>query len=301
MKINAYPKIFSLGQQYVKDIFNDTVEITEKVDGSQFSFGVVDGELLMKSKNKELFASNPEKMFSKATDYVLSISERLPEGVVFYCEYLQQPRHNVLNYGSVPKNNLALFGMSYYYDFGTYCDDYEDMKKMANKLEIGIVPLLFEGKFEVKDLDTLLDRQSFLGGPKIEGIVVKNYQKPFLLGGMPMPFMAGKYVSESFKEQHGSGWAKEHKSQGRWETYKHSFTTEARWLKSIQRLRDESKLEGAPRDIGILIKEIQSDLESEYREDIKDFLWREFGAEIKRICTHGFPEFYKKYLIENNS
>lgn len=31
----AFPKIFSLGTNYIQDIFKEEVEVTEKVDGSQ--------------------------------------------------------------------------------------------------------------------------------------------------------------------------------------------------------------------------------------------------------------------------
>ena len=50
MSISAYPKIFAIGTDYICDIFKDVVEITEKIDGSQFVFGKVSGELHIRSK-----------------------------------------------------------------------------------------------------------------------------------------------------------------------------------------------------------------------------------------------------------
>ena len=50
MSISAFPKIFAIGTDYIKDLFNGPVEITEKIDGSMFVFGKVDGELFMRSK-----------------------------------------------------------------------------------------------------------------------------------------------------------------------------------------------------------------------------------------------------------
>jgi len=48
--INAFPKIFAIGTDYISNIFDDEVEITEKIDGSQFAFGKVNGELFMRIK-----------------------------------------------------------------------------------------------------------------------------------------------------------------------------------------------------------------------------------------------------------
>ena len=33
--IQAYTKIFAIGTDYIRDIFNEEVEISEKIDGSQ--------------------------------------------------------------------------------------------------------------------------------------------------------------------------------------------------------------------------------------------------------------------------
>ena len=110
--IGAFPKIFAIGSDYICDIFKEEVEITEKVDGSQFCFGKLDGETFMRSKGKQQFVESPDKMFKEGVDYIWSIQERIPEGMAFYCEYLKKPKHNVLAYDRVPKNNLILSGAS---------------------------------------------------------------------------------------------------------------------------------------------------------------------------------------------
>ncbi len=46
--LKAYPKIFALGTRYVETIFDEPVEATEKIDGSQFVFGRIDGEELLR-------------------------------------------------------------------------------------------------------------------------------------------------------------------------------------------------------------------------------------------------------------
>jgi len=52
MTMQAFPKIFTIGCNYILDIFKNEVEITEKVDGSQFGFGKINGELFLRRKGK---------------------------------------------------------------------------------------------------------------------------------------------------------------------------------------------------------------------------------------------------------
>ena len=42
--LTSYPKVYQLGHKAVLDIFSGPVVIQEKIDGSQFSFGLVGGE-----------------------------------------------------------------------------------------------------------------------------------------------------------------------------------------------------------------------------------------------------------------
>lgn len=294
--IKAFPKIFAIGTDYIKDIFLDEVEITEKIDGSQFSFGKVNGEIYMRSKGCIQYKEKHDKMFSLAVAYALSIESLIPDGMVFYCEYLKTERHNILKYNRVPKNHLIMFGASSIND--SFVSNWRDY---AEEFYIEAVPEIFKGHINSSDeIIKLLETESVLGGCKIEGIVVKNYAKPFLLGGQPIPLMSGKFVSEAFKENHKENWGKEYSSKGKWETFLESFKTEALWNKSIQRLEEESKLEHSPRDIGMILKEINKDIESEQKEDVKEFLWNEHKREIFANATRGLPEWYKEKLLKNS-
>lgn len=292
--IKAFPKIFAIGTDYIRDIFAEEVEVTEKVDGSQFAFGKVDGELYLRSKGTMLFPENPEKMFAEGIDYVQQIEHKLPDGIIFYCEYLKKPKHNTLKYERIPKNHLTLFGVMH---ISQAFDD--DLEGYADLLEIESVPVLHNGMIESSDeLKAMLDRESVLGGQKIEGVVVKNYSRQFLLGGQPMPIMSGKYVSEAFKEVHRERWGKEEKSKSRLQEFFESFRTQARWEKAVQHLRERGELTDSPRDIGNLFKEVHLDIEAEEKDAVKDFLWREFASELKRKSTAGLPEWYKEKVME---
>lgn len=294
----AFPKIFALGTDYISGIFDGPVEITEKIDGSQFSMGKIDGELLMRSKGTRQHRECPDKMFAEAVDYACSIEHLLPEGKVYYCEYLQRPRHNVLAYDRIPENHLILFGVSMI--GSARFQTYESIRQDARLLEIEVVPVLYQG--EVNNLDAfqeMLQLPSVLGGQLVEGLVVKNYNKPFLLGGQPIPIMAGKFVSERFKEVHRENWGKDFSRKSKLDTFIESFQTEARWEKAVQRLRDEGRLENQPKDIGPLIKVVHEDIDAEETEEIKNFLHKEFRNQIVKRAAAGLPEWYKGKLLEN--
>ena len=291
--IGAFPKIFTIGDKYILDIFKEEVEITEKVDGSQFVFGRVGGVLQMRSKGCTQYKEKHDKMFATAVNYVLSIENKLPDNTIFYCEYLKTPKHNILEYGRVPKNNLILFGVSLLdknFDW--------DLSYYSGLLDIERIPQIFYGKIEkIEDLIKLLDQESILGKAKVEGIVIKNYQRPFLLGGQAIPLMSGKFVSESFKEVHKRDWVS---SKDRYGAFVDSFKTEARWNKAVQHLKEKGAIEGSVRDIGSILKEIQEDITNEEKESIKEYLWNEHKREILGAAIKGFPEWYKEKLLKEN-
>jgi hypothetical protein len=238
-------------------------------------------------------------LFKQAVEFIEANQDKLPDNTVFYCEYLQNPGHNTLRYERIPKNHLALFAISD--NTEKFISSYNELKAWADKLDIDVVPLIYKGVIESADkIMEFLGTISYLGASNIEGVVVKNYNKSFLLGGQPIPLMSGKFVSETFKETNREGWAKENTSRGKWETFKLGFRTEARWQKAVQHLKEKSELENSPRDIGKLIAEVKKDIREEEENTIKDFLFKEFGDEILRYSTGGLPEWYKEKLLKEN-
>lgn len=296
--MKAFPKIFALGTRHVYNIFDGVVEITEKIDGSQSGFGKVNGELHMRSKGKMLVLDAPDKMFAPGVEYIKSIEDRLPNNFWFWAEYLRSPKHNVLKYDRIPKNHFALFGcMNLTVDrvLGYY-----HIASWADELGVDVVPLIFQGEADdmgrvaLEYLRHCLDRDSFLGGTKIEGVVIKNYHD-HEVAGVIHPIQAAKFVSEKFKEQIGQ---KVRQGKAVLPDFFESFRTEARWQKAIQHLRDDGLLSNEPKDIGPLIKEIQRDLVEECQETIMHYLYNHFIQQILRKVIAGFPEYYKEYLVK---
>jgi len=294
-----FPKIIHIGDKQIQDLFDDTVEITEKVDGSQFGFGKVNGELFCRSKGREIDMDNPDRMFISGVEYVKTIQDRIPDDFTFYGEYLQKPKHNSLAYDKIPHNHIALFAVN---DNGKDKKflDYDAIKHWAEVLDIDAVPLLYQGKSGPEAvLEMVKNKVSYLGGQNIEGVVVKAYKPWLFMNQIPLNVMAGKYVTEDFKEVHNKSWKAEHTNKGQLEVAISNYKSEARWNKAIQHLRDAGNLTGTPRDIGALIKEVHKDIAEEEKESIKAALWSIYNDKFMKAATEGFAQWYKeKIMIE---
>jgi hypothetical protein len=296
---SSFPKLFAIGTEYIHSLFDEPVEITEKLDGSQFGFGKTeDGDVFCRSKGKIQHIDAPDKMFQQGADYVKSIADKLPEGVTFYGEYLQKPKHSTLAYDRIPTNHIALFGIKY--ADGHYEHDYSVLADRAAELGIDVVPLIYAGKVDTPgELKANLERESYLGGQKIEGFVVKRYT-PWMFGSIVMPLMGGKYVSEAFKEVHRESWKSDNTDGGKWGRVIESFHTSARWHKAAMHLDERGELEHSPRDIGKLMKEVRLDIEAESKEEIKEQMWSIFKEQLLKRATAGLPEWYKQQLLERS-
>lgn len=298
MSTSAFPKILHIGDKQISSLFDGEVEITEKVDGSQLGFGKENGRLFVRSKGKEQDLDNPDMMFEKAVEYIKSIEDRLPDNMTFYGEWLNKPKHNTLAYDRTPKNGIALFGA-----YNSVTREHFSMayiEAFAKQFEVDTVPLLYRGTEANAEgiIDMVKDQVSFLGGQKIEGVVVKRYTPWMFMGQIPQTVMSGKYVTEAFKEVHIKNWKKENTGKGKLEVAISQYKSEARWNKAIQHLRDNGELTGTPKDIGGLIKEVREDIVAEEKENIKDQLWEIYKNDFLQSATNGLPQWYKESLVK---
>lgn len=296
MTLHSYSDIMHVAHKAISEIWTEPVEIQEKVDGSQFSFGLdSDGELLMRSKGQQLHEDAPSaNMFKEAIESVKERADLLVPGQTWRGEYLRTAKHNTLRYDRTPKGNIVIFDVELSLgEFATV----QQRSKMASFLGYETVPTLFTGiwDLDLSDLTQFLELDSFLGGTKIEGIVVKCYNKFY--GGKPM---MGKLVSDAFKEVHQKEWKKGNPTKGDIvQQLIENYRTEARWRKSVQHMKERGELTNSPRDIGPLLKEISVDVRKEEEEAIKEALFKLAWPQISRGIGGGFPDWYKEYLLED--
>lgn len=302
MPIPSYPSLRTSGHREVGSIFDGEVVIQEKVDGSQFSCGVfVDetgaGVFQARSKGATLHIDAPDKMFAKGIEAMKALSDKMKPGYIYRGEYLQKPKHNTLAYDRAPNNYVILFDIEDTTRGEQYFLSPEEVRAEAERLGLEVVPEIFRGKVsEIGFLRGLLERVSILGGAKIEGVVIKNYNK-FTADGK---VMMAKFVSEAFKEVHGGEWRKNNPTRGDIvNDLVLAHRTPARFAKAVQHLREAGRILGTPQDIGPLIKEVGIDVHKECAEDIKEALFKHFWPEIQRKIIAGVPQWYKDQLMED--
>lgn len=289
--IPSYPKIYNLGHRYISELFLDEVVIQEKVDGSQFSFARIGGELYCRSKGATLNIDAPASLFAEAVATARECFRLIPEGTVFRGECLKKPKHNTLAYDRTPRRNVVLFDVD---AGGENYSTPEVVSEWAARLDLECIPTFAVRRLDsVDDVLALMETVSFLGGQKIEGLVFKNYGR----FGVDGKALMGKYVSERFKEVHRKDWkVREPAGKDVKALLTEQYRSEARWDKAVQHLRDRGELTNTPRDIGPLLKEIQSDIEAECADEIKETLWRWARKDILRSAGYGAPEWYKQRL-----
>ena len=296
--MHKYGKILTLGASRSENALVGNVIIQEKVDGSQFRWGInEDGTFQIGSRNTIIGHPDENKMFKEGVEHLLSVEalilDKFEPNTFFFGEYLQKPKHNVLRYERVPHNHIVLFDVVIN---GEWLGR-KDLIVIADMLDINIIPQLYEGKVNLEQVKELLTTQSYLGREIIEGVVIKNFEQNLCLGGHVFPLFT-KYVREAYKERHGKDW-KVRSPKTTLMDWIQGFKTEARWGKAIQHLKDNNELENDPRDIGKLIQEVKKDIIEEETEYIKEYLFKKYIQDITRVSVQGLPEWYKEKLLNN--
>jgi len=292
---HQYGKLHPVGHKIVQDIFQGPVIIEEKIDGSQFSFGIFDGELRCRSKGVELHVMAPDKMFQAAVEVVQQVGSLLRPGWTYRGEYLQRAKHNALAYDRIPSRHIIGF------DINTAQEVYLDPVVKAEefrRLGMETVPLLHHGVLEdVTQLREYLERTSILGSQKIEGVVVKNYA----MFGPDGTVLRAKFVSEAFKEVHANSWREENPNRGDLnDRLIAAYRTPARWQKAVMRARELGTLSDSPQDIGFLMRDVMNDIEIEAGDEIKAVLFNEAWKRISRGVVAGLAEWYKEQLLNES-
>lgn len=294
MELRSYPKSLNAGHKGVDGLLSAPVSVQEKIDGSQFSFGIIDDVLLMRSRNQMIEEMNPG-MFREAAEAVYSIRDKLISNWTYRAEYLSKPKHNTLAYSRVPNNHLILFDIDMGYE---HYMSWEYMAQVGALLGLETVPQLASGVVTLEDVKEFMTRDSCLGGTTIEGVVFKPLDYVVGADGKRMQM---KYVSESFKAKHGKDW-KDRNPAGKdiIQSIATQLRTQGWWEVAIARLAERGALAHEPKDIGAIIKEV-NEIITEREEDsyfIHDALYEWAKKDVFRASTRGLAEWYKERLLE---
>ena len=297
-----YTKVLTLGSSRTDEALIGKVIIQEKIDGSQFRFGLSgNGDIVAGSHRRNfgiiLEGEEHDGMFLNALKSIermrLELLRITPE-TYFFAEYLSKPKHNALCYERTPKNNLVLFDVL---QRGKWLDR-DALSGYAEILDIELIPELYRGESNIDMIKDLVgSTKSCLGGVNVEGAVIKNYEKNIELGGNIFPLFT-KYVCDKFKELHGAN-PMVGRKQTTLEDFFKQFSAEARWVKAVNALKEHGVLTNSVRDIGPIINSVIADIKEECADDIKEFLYNRYIRDIARTATINIPNWYKEKLLEN--
>lgn len=259
--IRFYPSINNLSDIHFKKNIKDFY-IEEKIDGSQMSLMIHDGELVFFNKNK--IVDSKAQVYQKAIIMLQTIKSRFKPGLIYSGEVVNQPKANVAVYDRVPDYFFIIYDIYCIKENRWY--NYQEKNEAAKIVGLECVPQLYCYQ---SDNDVVMDiAKSFIN--KIEAGELKS-----CLGGIPEGIVvkrAGtklKVVSGIFKERHlkkqpNHIWTLEASLK----YFGDQFNVDARFQKAYQHLAEDD----CEINLETLIVELDKDLEKEYSEEIKAFI-----------------------------
>lgn len=291
-----YCKSYNFGHRWLKDYFDEPVDVEEKVDGSQLSFCKHEGQVLFRSRNRQFDAFSTDDLFQNTVDYVMSVQDKLVDGWTYRGEAFKSRKHNIHRYDRCPEGHFVLFDIAT--DDAVYVP-HSSVFTEATRLGFEPVPLL-DTAVKINSMDdaqAYLNTESVLGGVPVEGVVFKR-RHAVKFNDRDVMIIA-KLVSETFREKHKVDWKSETKTQKALvATLAEQYATEMRWEKAVQHLTEAGKLTREPKDIKPLIDEVVRDTLEDELDEIKRRLWVAIESPFKRMLVKGLPEWYKAKLAE---
>ena len=304
MRLTGYSKIYNLGHRALDGFLNLELLVEEKVDGSQFSFGLsTDGsELEMRTKRVRIMPELGGKLFNAAMKTVENLFNegKLKQGYTYRGEVLSSPRHNTLTYGRVPEGNVVIYdidtGQQHYLD---YDQKYEECKALG----LECIPRLWQGKVTTKVLEEVMESASFLEGT-IEGVVLKPVG--YDVFDADKKVLMGKLVATTFREKNHIKVKKTPSTKDFLLSLADALATDARFEKSVQAMRDDGMLTNSTSDIGALMKVIVADIREEEGQWLEDEIVKHFKPdrlvrEVLRAVASRIPDWYKAKLLDGKS
>lgn len=276
---HKYPDVDRLTRWLVdnKNYLDGEIEITEKLDGSNFSFQrssvSLDSMPIWRSRSGIIKPENLNN-FRTAIDFVTPMVVKLKDNEVIFGENVAQ--HHRVHY---------IDDRFPFYAFGVYDMDAEkftqNWRRRCKRIGIPVVDTI---DYEIGSLEELLDLRcgSSMIGPEREGIVIKNYDTQTIC----------KLVDPKYEESHVQ---KEPRTAVQISNdvieFVNTHCTENRVLKAIFRLHDEDGEAFDMPMMRVLPKAVANDIfkECDVPEDINIKQMNKLIADMSR-------ETLKKYL-----
>ena len=150
----------SEGQEFIDNLFNKEVIVTEKLNAATLSFqkkqtsemdlnrkltfykgsGNNKKEITIADKVMTTFYANGMTYLSNMSNLII---DKIPANWVFVCRYFPNHQPSFINYSILPKNNLVLSCIIT--NSGTKIDDVEDLRSWAEMFDIAYQEPVFRG------------------------------------------------------------------------------------------------------------------------------------------------------------
>lgn len=312
-----YPHLDSIYR--VSDIMlQDEVIATEKIDGSSFRFGIIDGIVYAGTRNRTILKVNKiEPMYDADGDYGFikwmkdnNIRNRLFDNfsdvnIVFYGEFFGNGIQKRVDYG--PDKYFRIFDIRVKYIDTLDFVSWDIIKSLSLRMRLDVVPELYRGKPDPKILESLVVKPSVVASlngvaePKNhEGIVIKPIIPAKDRKG---DWLITKFKNPSFEERKSK---REKTSIESPEVLKSindfvtEFVTEERLTHVLDHLRDKGIEVNDIKSTPHVLKEFGNDIE---REGAKDLInsgleWKQVGREISRASMLLYKQHLNK-LVKN--
>jgi len=273
--------------------------LQEKIDGSQLSFSVSPQHELT-FYNKHTTLKDDPSFFRKSISMLNEIKEVFSPSFRYHGESVCSLRHNVVQYGRVPKYYFVLYDLQN--EKTRQYLSVDEMEEEAKRTGLEHVQRLYQNDDEkvvpYEFMKTFLqgvesgEIRSMFGG-EMEGVVLKHHAYVDSHGKRISTKL--KYVTPKFQEIHQMKKPKEKICPEEFIAYLGSqFCTQPRFHKAVQHLGERSTLTGNfDSDILLLTEELDKDLTEECSVLIMNYLWTEFSPLIKKFIREQLSAWYK--------
>lgn len=291
-EMKKYMDVVRLGHKTTIGVLNegDDIVIQEKLDGANASFKLDDGKIAAFSRNTKLSPENNLRGFYEWTQTL--DPSKLLDGVIYYGEWLVKHK---LDYGT-NANQFYLFDI--YNEFLHEYDSFTMVKDEAKRLNLNLIPLFYEGKYQ-----SFEHLQSFVGkselGVEGEGVVVKNVSYKDNYGHQCFV----KLVSDSFREVQKQKAPKDPNFQSVEMTFVNECLTKARVEKLLHKLVDEQILDEnfGIEDMGTILKNLGNRVYDDIMKEEADSLATYEEKDIRKCIGKKLPVIIKSLLNERKA
>lgn len=282
MEVIKYPSIEALSK--VAHFFDEQqpwVRIEEKIDGSNVSIRIVDGELVLQSRTQIIDQSSPG-MFKKFVDWAVANVDMFAPGLIYYGEMVGNGK---LRYPDAPPFLL----------FDVYSEQHNHWKESLDFWEINgwsVVRPAYQGPWPgVEHVQGFMGRSDY-GDVEAEGVVVKAFNLPVWYVNKKTgerhdhveSIFAAKLVRESYKETQAPRTRLDRQADPLY-AIAEALVTDARIQKAVQRLQEEGRYDQFKPHT--LIPIVMQDIHKEDQDYVKELFfkayWKPLNGQIAKV------------------